>query len=62
MKKSTSSKQAAERKTEILRMVKEIDSDFFPNVIDYLYVLVEDAYTSSLPMIEKLNQLKKEGK
>jgi len=61
MKMSTS-KQAAERKTEILRMVKEIDSDFLPNVIDYLYVLTKDAYSSSLPIIEKVNQLKKEGK
>lgn len=58
----STSKQATEKKTEILRMVNEIDPDFLPNVIDYLYVLTIDAYFSSLPIIEKVNQLKREGK
>lgn len=45
MKKETTTTNELNKKKRILSMVKDIESD---NIIDYLYVLVKDAWQSEV--------------
>lgn len=56
MKKETTTTKELNKKKRILSMVKDIETD---NIIDYLYVLVEDAWKCEV--IEQWNKREKEN-
>lgn len=56
MKKETTTTKELNKKKRILSMVKDIETD---NIIDYIYVLVEDAWKCEV--IEQWNKREKEN-